>query len=825
MVRCYLYRTMTITKLASSELRLTVDPATLGIADTSELLHLPLPWIGQERAQQAARFGLNMDQPGYNLFVLGEVGSGRTTLMAQLMRDTAAQRPVPPDLCYLHNFDAPERPRALRLPAGEGRLLRQLMGQLAKRLESDIPKRLAEADFKAESERLATLEKSEAERAYLELSAFAEKRNFVLLREQGNMVFTLRDAAGEPLTAGKAMALSSEQRVRMDSAEDALRMEISRYLEKVRAMEQSLNESLSTLRRQTIKPLLDRELQTIRNEMRKQIKDTVKLGNYLDQVHHDILDNLDVFQPGEDEEMRLQALLEVLSRLRVNVVVDNHGLQGAPVLIEDNPLFRKLIGSIEYESQDDTLVTDFTRIRAGSLVKAHGGFLLLHLRDLLADEPVWEKLRRFLRSGNLQIEEPGMMFSPIAAVSLQPEAIDVDVKIVLIASVEDYYAVQEGDPEFARRFRCKVDFAESFRATPQSCNATAIFIAHTCRRMGLAHFTADAVAALIETTHREAEDQTRQSALFERSEALVMESDAVARARGATRVEAQDVNAAVQARIHRHSYPEERLQETIEDGERLLEVTGSKVAQLNGLTVIDLGDYSFGFPVRVTARTYAGEQGLLNIEREVKLSGPIHDKGVMILHSYLSALFANIAPLALNAAVVFEQEYSGVEGDSASCAEFYALLSSLSGLPLRQGIAVTGAVNQHGEMLPVGGINEKIEGYYRSCEILGLDGTQGVLIPARNRRHLMLDPRIVEAVAQGRFHIYTAEHASEGMELLTGIAFGSMEQLDYSADTVLGKAQRTLQTYRQACESPREIRTIRRLHKVGHGTSKRHSPE
>jgi len=802
---------MTALILPASDLRRTVDPASLGFSDTSELLHHPLPWIGQERAEQAARFGLTMDQPGYNLFVLGEVGSGRSTLMGQMMRNEAAKRPMPPDLCYLHNFDEPEHPRALRLPAGEGRLLRQLMGQFAKNLQSDIPKRLSEPDFKAESERLANINKAEEERAYVELSAFADAHNFVLMREQGNMVFTLRDTKGEPLTAGKAMALTREERAEIDGAEATLRNEISRFLDKSRAMEQALNEAMAALRRQTVKPMLDHAMQLIRNGLRKQIKDTVKLGSYLDQVHHEVMENIEVFQPGEDEEIRLQALIEVVSHFRVNVAVDNHGLEGAPVILEDNPLFRRLFGSIEYEADDHMLVTDFSRIRAGSLVKAHGGYLMLHLRDLLADEPVWEKLRRFLRSGRLQIEEPGMMYAPIAAVSLQPEPIDVDVKIVLISSVDDYYAVQEGDPEFARRFRCKVDFAESFKATPESCSATAIFVAHICRHLGLAHFTAAAVAVLIEVTHREAEDQMRQSAIFAHSEALVMESSAMARSRGANLVEAQDVRAAMQARMHRHSYPEERLQDTIVDGERLLEVRGERVAQLNGLTVVDLGDYQFGFPVRVTGRTYAGEEGLLNIEREVKLSGPIHDKGVLILHSYLSALFAHIAPLALNAAVVFEQEYSGVEGDSASCAEFYALLSSLSGLPIRQGIAVTGAVNQHGEMLPVGGINEKIEGYFRSCELLGLDGQQGVLIPARNRRHLMLDPRVVEAVAQGRFHIYGAELASEGMELLTGVPFGALVGADYPPDTVLGRAQRTLQAYRYACETPRPVTGARRL--------------
>ncbi len=794
---------MPITKVPPADLRLSVDARALGFADTSELLDQPLPWIGQERAEQAARFGLQMDAPDYNLFVLGEVGSGRTTLLAQMMREVAASRPVPPDLCYLHNFDAPERPRALRMPPGQGRQLRSLMQQLFKTLQAEIAKRLDGEDFRGESAHLQKAYKAEDQRVYAELDAYAEARNFAIIRDEGHLVLTLRDDKGEPMTEGKLLALPKEKRAETDRLEEELRGEITRYLEKTRALERVMNEGLAALRRQVIKPLLEHELQEIRNELRKQIKDTVKLGSYLDQVAHDVLENLELFQPGDGDEegVRAVALASVLTRYSVNLVVDNQGRAGAPVIVEDNPLFRTLFGSVEYQNENDVLVTDYSRIRAGSLLRAHGGFLMLHLRDLLADEPVWEKLRRFLRSARLQIEEPGMLYAPIAAVSLQPEPVDVDVKIILVGSVEEYYAVQEGDPEFARRFRCKVDFAESFTANEQTRRATAIFVAHTCRKLGLPHFSAPAVAALLEQAHREAEDQARQSAIFAHSEALVMEAAAMARARGATLVEASDVLAARLARIHRHDYPEQRLQETILDGERLLDVDGERVAQVNGLTVVDLGDYRFGFPVRVTARTHAGDEGLLNIEREVELSGPIHDKGVLILNSYLAALFAHIAPLALNAAVVFEQEYSGVEGDSASCAEFYALLSSLCGLPLQQGIAVTGAVNQHGEMLPVGGINEKIEGYFRSCELIGLTGRQGVLIPRRNRRHLMLDPRVVEAVVQGRFHIWTADSAGEGMELLCGQRFGELGPAGYPAETVLGRAQKTLQDYRKATQA------------------------
>jgi predicted ATP-dependent protease len=516
----------------------------------------------------------------------------------------------------------------------------------------------------------------------------------------------------------------------------------------------------------------------------------------------DVLDNLDLFTPAEvDDDLRQDALAALLLRYRVNLLVDHAEQVGAPVIIDNNPSFRSLFGSIEYQQEDDALVTDFSCIRAGSLLNAHGGFLMLHLRDLLSNELVWDRLRRFFRCSRLQIEEAGTVMAPIASVSLEPEAVDLDVKIILVGSAEHYYELQEADPEFARRFRVKVDFAESFTASTHTYGTSAIFVAHVCKRWGLPHFSASAVARLLEDSHREVDDQSRQSAIFAHTEALVIESAALCRVRAGTLVEAVDIETALQARKLRHDYPDQRLQESITDGDRLISLHGEKVGQLNGLTQIDLGDYRFGFPVRLTARTYAGNEGLLNIEREVEMSGPIHDKGVLILHSYLLALFSFMAPLALNASIVFEQEYQGVEGDSASCAELYALLSSLSGLPLKQGIAVTGALNQHGEVLPVGGINEKIEGYFRICQTAGLDGSQGVLIPHRNRRHLMLDHAVVAAVEQGLFHIYTADHVGAGMALLTGCASGMSETVGvYAPDSVLGRAQKTLQAFRRACQ-------------------------
>jgi predicted ATP-dependent protease len=797
--------------LSAHELCLNIDPEELGFADTTELLADPLPWIGQERARQAAQFGLGMEQPDYNLFVLGDVGSGRASLLEQLMFAMAKTRAVPPDLCYLHNFDVPERPRALRLPAGHGRLLRQMMVQMTKSIQIEIPQRLSGQEFKAESSRIEKKYKSEEALAYAELDAFAEARNFVLHRESGHLVFTLMGEKRHAITEHEMYALSRERRAAIDKDEEDLRAQINLFLEKTRPMERVMNESLAALRRQLVKPLLDHALQPIRSSLKKQIVDVIKLNAYLDEIRQDVLDHVELFDAVDvDEDTHQEELSRVLSRYRVNLVVDNDSLQGAPVIIEDNPLFRSLFGSIEYQSENDALVTDFSRIRAGSLLKAHGGFLMLHLRDLLVDDLVWEKLRRFLRSSKLQIEEPGTTFAPIAAVSLEPEVVGVEVKIVLIGSREQYYQLQEGDPEFARRFRVKVDFAESFSSGSDTRRAFSIFVAHRCKDLGLSHFSAAAVARLLEDAHREVDDQSRQSANFARTEAQIMESAAICKARAGHFVDVADVNAALAARILRHDYPAQRMQESIRDGEVLISLSGEKSGQLNALTVVDLGDYRFGFPVRVTARTFAGTDGLLNIEREVEMSGPIHDKGVLILHNYLSALFAHLAPLALNASIVFEQEYNGVEGDSASCAELYVLLSSLSGLPVRQGLAVTGAVNQYGEVLPVGGINEKIEGYFRICESAGLTGSQGVLIPSRNRRHLMLERNVIEAVSKGLFHIYPVEQVSEGIALLMGqIAGEANAEGEYPRGSVLGLAQKTLLSYRRAClaaEHPKAAR-------------------
>ena len=794
---------MTVAELTPSDLRLTVDPASLGFEDTSELRGVPLSWVGQERAETAARFGLQMRQPGYNLLVLGSAGMDRTRMLTAMLHEQAALRPVPPDLCFLNNFAQPDQPLALRVPAGQGRRLAQGMALWVQAIQEDVPQRLLQADFWAARQELEQTFKVQTEAAYAALTSYAQAHQFAVVRDQGHMVFTLKDAQGAPVTASKALLLNPAERMALNAAEEALRTEMDQYLEAVRATERAMAQALDVLRQRFLQPVLAHGLAQLRQQLNLPPESDTRLAAYMDQVVQCLLEKHRLLMPGDDEATRWTDLAVLLSCLRVNLAVDHHATEGAPMVVEENPVFSHLFGGM---AEDEVLRSDFAHVRAGSLLRAHGGFLLLHLQDLLADPPVWERLRRLMRSGRL--ESSGA--SAHRPSGLTCDEGDVDVKLVLIASVAAFHAVQEADPDWVRRFACKVDFAESFKATPQTAHAMAVAVAHTCERQGLLHCSAAAVARIMEESHRAAGDQTRQSARIGVMQALVVESHALAQARGAARVEAQDVLAASQAQRARRDGLETRVQDSIASGERLLVVSGERVAQVNGLTVLDQGDQSFGVPVRVTARSFAGDEGLLNIEREVDMSGPIHDKGVLILHSYLSGLFAHIAPLSMNAAVVFEQEYGGVEGDSASCAELYALLSSLSGLPLRQGIAVTGAVNQQGDLLPVGHINEKIEGYFRSCESLGLDGQQGVLMPTRNRRHLMLAPHVVQAVARGKFHIHVADQVGEGMSLLTGLPYGHWGPGGYALDSVLGRIQTTLQRFRQACELLASHRSQRR---------------
>lgn len=798
---------MSVTRLTTQSLTVNIAPETFCFTDTTQLTDQPLSWIGQERARQAAYFGLNMQQPDYNLFVLGETGSGRSSLLKQAMIEVAANMPVPPDLCFVHNFTIPECPLAIRLPAGQGKILQQALDRLISEVCRKIPEYLNGGAIRRQSKKIHRKFLREEARIYSQLCTFAEKLNFVIRRESGRFMLTLLDKhSGKALGEDDILQLPAAERTAIEQNEAMLYQEIARYLEKVRPLEQKREQALIALQQTSIQPMLAQNMAAILDSLHSSFPDRAKVEQFLRGITQNILDNLAILSSTDEAEKSPSASKEILARYQVNLAVDNHHLGGAPVLIEEYPSLKSLIGCIEHRVVDGVAVSDVTGIRAGSLLKAHGGFLMLHLDDLLANTQLWEKMCVLLRSQLVLIEAPSTTASGMPMVSIEPEMVAVQVKIVLIGSREQYYVMQEEDPELARRFRVKVDFSASFPADPQTYHTLAVFIASLCRIHGLPHFSAAAVGSVLMNCHREAEDQKRLTANFSRTETLILESAAQCMARGSNRVEAADVSSALKARFLRHAYPLECALEGITRGEVIIDVTGEAIGQVNGLSLVEMGDLTFGLPVRITAHAFAGEEGLLNIEREVGLSGPVHDKGVFILQNLLCALFHHNAPLAFNASIVFEQQYQGIEGDSASCAELYALLSALSGLPIRQEIAVTGAVNQFGEILPVGGINEKIEGFYRVCAAIGLDGNQGVLIPERNRQHLVLSKEVIDAVQQGVFHIYTARQMGDGLELLTGVPSGLMkgmqlnEMLVYEPHTVLGQAQKTLRHFRTACQ-------------------------
>jgi predicted ATP-dependent protease len=533
------------------------------------------------------------------------------------------------------------------------------------------------------------------------------------------------------------------------------------------------------------------------------------LRSYFKLIPQEVLDYLGAWQPPASTEVEsaLDSLLNeaFLARFRVNLMVDQRQLASQEikqaVIYDNDPSLQSLFGTIE-SAPDAAAMPDFLRLRAGTLHKADGGMLMLHLRDLLNDEQsgsqIIEKLHRFLRNGTLQIEDAGNgAQSNVALVS--NTLLKLHIKLVMIATREDFYDCLDEQPDFFDYFPIKVEFAERILANQENYAAIAGFVAQKCRQHQCPHFTAKAVSALIGALQRLEEDQTRISTNFAYLEQLMLESAAFADKDSV--VDVAHVHAATQAKSMRNQYFESQIRDSIIDNELLIQVHGEVVGQVNGLTHIELGDASFGSPIRITARCYPGKTGLINIDREVNMSGPNHDKGIFILQNWLSASFWHLAPLSLNASLVFEQEYNGVEGDSASCAELFALLSALAGLPIKQGIAITGALNQFGEVMPIGGVNEKIEGYFRVCLALGLDGQQGVIIPKRNQRHLLLDTEVVQAVKAGQFHIIAIEHVLEGIAYLTQVEAGRQNALGYYEDnTVMGHAQATLASYRKTLE-------------------------
>lgn len=770
---------MQVKPLAPRSLRAVCVAEELGCKRSDELLPLE-GIIGQENAVKALRFGLEIKADGFNVFVAGAAGTGRTTAVKGFLDEVAREKDVPPDLCYINNFADPYRPRVLSLPPGKGTGLAQDMKQFLATARREIPKAFESDDYSQRQKETLEVFTSQRKELIEGINKKALEEGMLIQSTQvGIFLIPVRD--GQPLKDQELAALSSEERRAIDSKRELLQRELQATLREVKDLEKEAGKALGQLDREVAIFVLGHLFSDL---IQKYSQYPVVTG-YLEEVKADVLENIAQFRSeggggGEAPEHRALGLKSPgwikdlpFRKYEVNVIADNSQLVGAPVVIELNPTHNNLFGRIEKEAQLGALVTDFTMIRGGSLHRANGGYLVLPVEELSKVMFSWDALKRALKNGEISLEEPGERLGFMAAKSLDPEAIPLEVKVILIGDDLFYRLLYFYDGDFRELFKVKAEFDTTMVRNKENIHRYSGFICTLCQKEGLLHLDAGALAQVIEYSSRLASHQGKLTTRFAEVADLVREANHYAVAAGSDYMGAEHIRTAIKEKIARGTLPAQKLRELIREGQILIATTDKVVGQVNGLAVLDLGDISFGRPTRITASIGPGREGIIDIEREVKLGGPIHSKGVMILDGFLTFRYGHDFPLGLTARLVFEQSYQGVEGDSASSTELYALLSSLSRLPLKQGIAVTGSVNQKGEVQAIGGVNEKIEGFFAICSQGGLNGEQGVIIPAGNAPHLMLKDEVVEAVAKGKFHIWAVKTIDEGISILTGTPAGS----------------------------------------------------
>jgi lon-related putative ATP-dependent protease len=757
--------------LKAEELRATCDPASLPFRSTAELAPFE-GLIGQERALNATTFGIGMKRGGYNMFVLGLPATGKTTSMRRLLDTVAAECPTPSDWCYVHDFADPYRPSALEVPAGRGHELRDEMARLVEECKVRLPRLFESEEFERQKsgilEDLAHRQEEEVGR----LEGAARAAGFLVLRTPSGLALSPAPE-GRALTHEEFHALPEATQRRLQEQGRPLEERLEATLRQLRQNEREARQRHAELVRQ----LATAGTRQLVSEVKETFRGLPGVQAYLDKVEQDLIAHAEEFR-GEPEGRPALPFLPApgafLDRYRVNVLVDRNGTHGAPVIFERNPTYGNLLGRIEHRAHFGVLLTDFTLIKPGALHRANGGYLLLEAKDVLQNFMAWDALKKALRSKSLRIEEPLAELRVASTASLAPEPIPLSVKVVLLGSPLLYYLLYALDEDFGELFKVKVDFDDSFPRTGDTELLYARFVRGACEQEDLRPFTADAVARLVEHGSRLVEHQERLSARLGLLLDLVRESAFCAERDHHPLVTGADVESAIGQRTRRANLLEERVGRAFAEGTLLLATEGDAVGQVNGIAVIVSGDHAFGRPCRITARAFCGEPGVVDVERESKLGGRVHSKGVMILSGFLAGRYAREHPLALSASIAFEQHYEEVEGDSASAAELYALLSSLGGIPLAQGIAVTGSVNQQGEIQPVGAINEKIEGFFDACRRHGLTGGQGVLIPEANARHLMLRDDVVAAVRAETFHIHAVRTVDEGLVVLSGLDAGQV---------------------------------------------------
>ncbi len=776
-----------IRELSTNELRLTCDPKIMSKKSGSKGISQG-NIIGQERAVRALRFGLDIREKGFNIFVAGMPGTGRITAIERFLEEIAVNKPVPMDWCYVHNFDDNYRPCAIRLPAGHARDFQKHMDGFIKSVTHDIQDAFEGEQYATEQENTLKSFHDQKEQMIEKMGEFARENGFGLqATPMGIIPVPLKNE--KPLSEKDFIALGEKEREKLKDAEAKVQESIETFVRQTRALDNSAREAQDKLDQQVVHFVLDHLIAALL-EKYKQLPDVLA---HLQGVENNILENIAQFKPdAEDKEKQAPGQKRSpTDKYRINVVVDNSKLKGAPVIAEMNATYSNLFGRIEQEAIMGALITNFTLIRGGSIQRANGGYLVLPAEDVIRNPFTWESLKRCLRNSEIAIEEP--FEQPVfTAKSLRPEPIPLDVKVILVGRREIHQLLLAYDEHFTELFKVKADFDTQMDRTDEHVQDYASFVYSLCQSQHLTNLDPSGLARVVEHGSRLAEDQGKLSTRFGEIADVIREANYYASQEKAGLISYAHIERAIEEHFYRSSLIQERIQEMITKNVIKIDLTGSAVGQVNGLSVLQMGDISFGQPSRITASIGLGESGVVNVEREAEMSGPTHTKGVLILSGYLAQQFAQDKPLSLNARLVFEQNYGGVDGDSASSTELYAILSALAEEPIKQSIAVTGSVNQKGEVQAIGGVNEKIEGYFAVCKAEGLTGEQGVMIPASNVPNLMLKQEIVDAVQAGQFHIWSVATIEEGIEVLTGVPAGRKEDGSFSPDGIFTRVDQRL---------------------------------
>jgi lon-related putative ATP-dependent protease len=796
---------MMISPLPPEKMRHALDSSRIDCKSTDQLTPLK-EIIGQDRAIKALEFGLNIQEEGFNIYASGMHGTGRTSAVRKYLAQVAAKKPRGNDWIYVNNFKNPYEPNAIKLPPGTGKTFRDELASFIEEARQLIPKVFESEDYA--TRRDAAIKNLEQQKGELisRLNAVAQEKGFLIQTSpQGLVIIPTRNR--EPIPPEEFQAMPEDVQNEYQKRREELSTEMRNTFRQLRELDQKAQEGVERLNRDVALNALGHRVAALKDKYSK----IDEIQEYLDSVQNDIIDNLNQFLP-ETQPPHTQAQMQhplvqelIFRKYQVNVIVDNSRDDGAPVIFEQNPTYLNLIGKVEKEVEYGVVSTDFTMIRPGSIHKANGGYLVIMVEDLFRNPYSWDGLKTALKTGEVVTDEPGERMGFITAKGIKPEPIPLSLKVILVGTPEIYRILYMGDPDFAELFKVKADFDVTMDRNDENVKRYSNFICTLCNHYNLRHLEAPAVAKIIEYSSRLAEDQQKLSTKFSNIADTIREANFYAGKNDAWYIGEAEIQKAIDEKIYRSNLVQEKIREYINRGIILIDSEGDRVGQVNGLSVIGLGDIEFGRPSRVTASIGVGKGGIIDIEREAAMGGPIHTKGVLILSGYLANKYAQDKPLSLAARLVFEQSYSGVDGDSASSTELYALLSALARIPIKQSIAVTGSVNQNGVVQAIGGVNEKIEGFFEICRTLGLNGDQGVMIPASNVQNLMLKEEIIEAAESGKFRIYPVKTIDEGIEVLTGMRAGergpdgSFEEgsVNYRVDNRLREMAERFREYRE----------------------------